>query len=256
MRPIPRRALLALPLLTGLPAHAKPVMAATPLSRTDLTWWRERHQAKLVELRQKQPTLIFLGDSITQQWEHSGPPAWQDYAPAWQLLYGDRNAVNLGFIGDATAHLLWRIEHGEVGGIFPKVAVVLIGANNLGKLHWSAEDTLAGIDAVLAALRRRLPATKIVLLSILPSERNDWATATTLTINKGLAAQYRGGGSVTFLDVTPVFMKDGRLNRDLFADPKMTPPQVPLHPSAQGQILLSQAIEPTLAALLGDRVHK
>jgi lysophospholipase L1-like esterase len=50
-------------------------------------------------------------------------------------------------------------------------------------------------------------------------------------------------------------MKDGQLNRDLFLDPHLTPPAPPLHPSAQGQVLLSEAIEPTLAALLGDRPH-
>ena len=89
------------------PARDKPVLAATPLSRADLSWWRARHEAKLAELRQKRPDLIFLGDSITQGWESAGPPDWLDFAPIWQQFYGGRNAVNLGFTGDATAHLLW-----------------------------------------------------------------------------------------------------------------------------------------------------
>ena len=55
--------------------------------------------------------------------------------------------------------------------------------------------------------------------------------------------RYAHGGDVTYLDVGRVFMKDGRLNRDLFADPKMTPPQVPLHPSAEGQALMAEANE-------------
>jgi lysophospholipase L1-like esterase len=248
---------LALLLLSAaMPAQARPVLAATPLSRADLGWWRERHAAKLAELRQKHPALIFLGDSITQQWERGGPPDFQDYAPAWQRFYGDRNAVNLGFTGDATAHLLWRIGNGETAGISPKVAVVLIGANNLGRLHWSAEDTLAGIGTIVTELHRRLPLTRVLLVGILPSERNDWATATTVTVNAALAARYRTGGDVTFLDVGRVFMKNGRLNRDLFSDPRLTPPAAPLHPSAQGQTLLSEALEPTLATLLGDRPHQ
>lgn len=139
---------------------------------------------------------------------------------------------------------------------FPKVAVVLIGANNLGRLHWTAADTIAGIGVIMNELRRRLPSTKILLLSVLPSDRSDWVTETTVTINKGLAAKYRDVGGVTFLDVSRVFLKNNRTNPALFLDPLLTPPAAPLHPSAQGQNLLSEAIEPTLASLLGDRPHK
>ena len=131
----------------------------------------------------------------------SGPPEWLDFAPVWQRFYGDRNAVNLGFNGDATSHLLWRIENGEVAGIAPKVAVILIGANNLGRLHWSAEDTVAGIDAIVTQLRRRLPHTKLLLLGVLPSDRSAWATETTLAVNQALAARYGAASDVTYLDI-------------------------------------------------------
>ena len=252
---LPRRAALALPLLTALPAHADIPMAARPLSR-DIVWWQKRHKDKLAELREKKPALIFLGDSITQQWEFDGVPSWRNFAPGWQRFYGDRNAVNLGFSGDATCHLLWRIENGEVAGIAPKVAVVLIGANNLGRLHWTAADTVAGIEAIAGALRRRLPSTKILLLGVLPSERSDWVNDTTATINKTLASRYRDATTLAYLDAGKVFIKNGRANPDLFLDPLLTPPAAPLHPSAHGQNLLSEAIEPTLAALLGDYIHR
>jgi lysophospholipase L1-like esterase len=255
MRSIPRRAAFALPLLAALPARAEVPMAARPLSR-DIAWWQKRHKEKLEELREKKPALIFLGDSITEQWEYEFEPEWRKFAPLWRRFYGDRNAVNLGFTGDATSHLLWRIENGEVAGISPKVAVVLIGANNLGRLHWTAGDTIAGIAAIIRDLRTRLPTTKILLLGVLPSDRSDWVTETTVAINKGLATRFRDTDMVTYLDASPVFLKDGRTNRDLFLDPLLTPPAAPIHPSAEGQKRLSQFIEPTLARLMGDRVHQ
>ena len=230
-------------------------MAATPLSRMNQAWWQTRFEAKQKELSDRRVDLLFLGDSITQDYEVSGPPDWRDFMPVWQHYYGDRNAVNLGFNGDATSHLLWRIENGETAGISPKVAVILIGANNLGRLHWPAEDTVAGIDAIVTQLRRRLPNTKLLLLGVLPSERSAWATETTRAINRTLAVRYQKSGGVTYLDVGHVFMKNGKLNRDLFFDPKLTPPAAPLHPSAEGQALMADAIEPTLAGLLGDRRH-
>src|SRR5215469_17578941 len=135
------RLLAALCLLLTLAAAEAPrshvILAATPISRMDLPWWRTRFEAKQAELKRDPPQLVFYGDSITQNWERHGPPDWMNFAPVWQRFYGDRRAINLGFVGDTTANLLWRIEHGEAGGIAPKVAVILIGANNLGRIHWS-----------------------------------------------------------------------------------------------------------------------
>ena len=88
-----------------------------------------------------------------------------------------------------------------------------------------------------------------------PSDRSTWVTESTATINNALAARYRNGGEVTYLDIGHVFMRDGRLNAGLFFDPKLTPPEPPLHPTPEGQALMAAAIEPTLAGLLGDRPH-
>jgi lysophospholipase L1-like esterase len=248
---------LALALTVAAPSigSARTILAAVPIGRTDLPWWRERHEAKLRELAHAKPELIFLGDSITQDWEDSGPPEWKDFAPAWQRFYGDRHAVNLGFKGDTTASLIWRIRNGEVAGIAPKVAVVLIGANNMGRPHWPADDTVAGIDTIIDELHKRLPATKILLLGVLPSERSAWITETTAQINRMLSKRYKDSKAVTFLDLTALFMRNGVLNRDLFLDPKLTPPEPPLHPTAQAQAMMARAMEPMLANMLGDRPH-
>ena len=251
-----RRALLAAGAVSVCaPARAASVLAATPISRMDLKWWRERHLAKLDELRRTRPNLIFLGDSITQSWEYDGPEAWRNFVPVWRRFYGGRNAVNLGFSGDTTASLLWRIRNGETDGIAPKAAVILIGANNLGRLRWPADDTILGIDTIVNDLRRRLPATRLLLLGVLPSERSDWTSQTEWTINRALDAKYATDQAVTFLDVGHVFMRGNRVNRDLYYDPKLNPPAAPLHPSAQGQGLMAAAMEPVLAGMLGDQPH-
>ncbi len=237
--------------------HARTVLAATPIARLDLPWWKQRFGEKARRLREGRVGLVWYGDSITQDWERHGPPAWADFAPVWQRFYGDREAVNLGFSGDTTANLLWRIENGEAEGIAPKAAVILIGANNLGRLHWSSDDTVAGIEAIVAALRRRLPRTKLLLLGVLPSERSAWASRTTEEVNRALLARYGGARvpGVTFLNETGVFVHDGQVDRGAFLDPLVTPPQPPLHPTAQAQARLAAAIEPTLSALLGDQEH-
>ncbi|MFL5336473.1 MAG: GDSL-type esterase/lipase family protein, partial [Geminicoccaceae bacterium] len=152
-------------------------------------------------------------------------------------------------------HLLWRMQNGELDGIRPKAAVVLIGANNMGRVHWTAEQTVAGIGAVVAELQRRLPAIKIIVLGVLPSIRSKWVTRTTNEVNRALAARYPAGSGVAFMDLTALFVRDGQVDRTQFYDDELTPPDPPLHPTAQAQQRIAEAIEPTLAAIMGDRNH-
>ena len=249
-----RRTLVVATAASLLGGADRVAVAATPISRLDTAWWRARHIDKLAELKRGPVDLIWLGDSITQDWELDGPQDWRNFAPVWQRFYGDRHAVNLGFKGDNTSHLLWRMQNGEIDGIRPKLAIVLIGANNMGRVHYNSEQTVAGIETVVADLRQRLPATKILLLSVLPSIRSKYVNRTTVEINHALA-EMPADGLVTYRDVTNLFMRNGEVDRTQFLDDQLTPPDPPLHPTAQAQSRLAEAIEPTVATLMGDRRH-
>jgi lysophospholipase L1-like esterase len=246
-------AALASPLLPS-PALARVPLAAEPIDRMTTPWWRERHEAKLAEIRRSAPNLLMLGDSITQDYEERGPPGWRDFVPVWEHFYGGRRAINLGFKGDATSHLLWRLLHGELEGMRPRAAVLLIGANNMGAPHWGAADTIEGIEAILRLCRQKQPQMGVVLVSVLPSLRSAWITATTKAINAGLAARYGGGKvrGIGYVDVTGLFERDGAVDSRLYMDPMLTPPAPPLHPTAQTQARMAAMIEPALAAMLGD----
>ncbi len=241
----------ALPLLACLTLAAAPLPhAAQPLSRADLPWWQARFSAKQAELHARPPALVWFGDSITQDFEQSGPQPWRNFKPIWDRFYAPRNAVNLGFKGDATSHLLWRIEHGETDGIHPRLAIILIGANNFGHLHWPAQPTLLGIETIIATLHQRLPATRLLLLGVLPSIRNPWVDEQTRAVNAALATRYADGRDVTFRDLSALFLADGHIIPGAFLDPRLTPPDPPLHPSAETQRRIAEAIEPDVARLM------
>ena len=249
-----KRSWLACALLAALalPALAARLpLAAVPISRLNLPWWSARHQEKLAEAKREPVDLVWLGDSITQQFESP------DYLPTWTRFYGDRHPLNLGFSGDATSHLLWRIDHGELGGLAPKLAVVLIGANNLGRLHWPAADDITGVEAVVARTQALLPRTKVLVLGVLPSDRGPWVAQSTARINAALAAHYAHGAvpGVAFTDQSALFLRGGKVDDSQFHDIKLVPPEPALHPSPEAQARLAAAIEPTVAALMGDRDH-
>ena len=247
-----RRLLLAsLGLVAAGPVRVP--LAATPLSRADAKWWAERHAAKLREVRAGRVDLLWIGDSITQDWERASAQEAQNFAPVWQRFYGGRHAVNLGFKGDATAHLLWRLRNGELDGVAPKAAVLLIGANNFGRLRWSVADSLAGHDACVAEIRRRV--AKLLVIGVLPSDRGDWTTQATRGMNAGLAQRYGGGkvAGVGWVDATSLFERGGTIDRSHYYDPLLRPPEPAIHPTAQAHARLAALIEPEIAAMLGDR---
>jgi hypothetical protein len=265
---------LCLLLLPLTPVRAATVnLAASPIGRMDLPWWKHRFEHSLVRVREGHVGLIWLGDSITQNWELAMPAPYADYVPVWQRFYGDRQAVNMGFTGDTTASVIWRLDHGEVDGISPRVVILLIGANDLGRVHWNAAQTVGGIKAVIDILHRKLPETKVILLGVLPSRRTAWADVQTVAINKALASDFQGSPFVIFMDVGHVMLKNGQPDADLYLDPKMsklsaamlipthpeiahmTVPGVLLHPDAFGMGRIAAAIEPRLHRLMDDRDH-
>lgn len=243
--------LVAFPGAAGLAARVN--LAAAPISRMDLPWWRQRFEEKAAELNREKVELVWYGDSITEDFEHRAPPPWQDFAPIWQRFYAGRHAINLGFVGDSTANLIWRIDHGEASGISPKVAVVLIGANNFGLPHWPASETVPGIEEVVRLLRVHLPHTSIVLLSVLPSRRSAWVSENTTLTNAALAKRYAASHTVHYIDVTDIFVRDGKLDPELFLDRFFSPPEPLLHPTPAAQAMICAAIEPTVAALMDDQ---
>src|SRR6266702_5020886 len=144
--------------------------AVVPTDRLSESWWAERHEAAVKAAHSHPDTqLLLIGDSITNNYDKPNPPD-ENFLPTWKEFYEPRKALNLGFSGDATEHVRWRLAHGEIDGLHPKVAVLLIGTNNTGHFHQTAEQTIGGIDAVIGDLEQRLPQTQILLLGILPSE--------------------------------------------------------------------------------------
>jgi lysophospholipase L1-like esterase len=57
---------------------------------------------------------------------------------------------------------------------------------------------------------------------------------------------------VAYLDIGSIFFKNGAINSAIFYDPRLQQPAKPLHPDTVGQRMMAEAIEPTLAKLMGD----
>jgi beta-glucosidase len=219
-------------LASGLPARAQAPATVTPASRDG--WWMKMHESFLDQAKKGDIKLLFLGDSITQGWNNNA---------VWKRFYGPRQAANFGIGGDGTQHVLWRVQHGELEGIHPRVAVLMIGTNNSGSN--SAAEIAQGITTIVKELRSRLPETKILLLAVFPRGPKPDGTRAKLEEVNHQVARLDDGSHVAYLDIGKEFLNaDGTLSREIMPDY--------LHLSARGYRVWADAMEPTLWRLLDE----
>ena len=200
-------------------------------------WWGPRHEAVGARLAQGNVDLLFLGDSITHGWENTGKELWDQY-------YVPRHAVNMGFGGDRTQHVLWRLDHSDFTGLSPKLAIIMIGTNNSNGADNTAEEIADGIIAICGRLRTRLPQTKILLLAIFPRNAEPGAQREKNAAASRLAARIADGKMIHYLDINEEFLTDtGVLAKEIMPDY--------LHPNAAGYQIWAEAIEAKVAELMG-----
>lgn len=221
-------------------AEATASKSTTPAERFKEDWWKKRWEQKLEATKAAGDTqLVFLGDSITQGWEGGGNKQ------IWDENFGKYNPLNLGFSGDRTEHLLWRLKTDEenLKKLNPKVAVILIGTNNTGHEQRPAPDTAGGIKAVLDELHTLWPDTKLLVLSVFPRGENadDKLRKLNDEINL-LVAKFADNRTIYVQDISSAFLSaDGTLAKDIMPDK--------LHLSGKGYALWAQAITPKLKEL-------
>ena len=238
MRSTSRLAALVLGLQFGL-VSALAHSAIEPAPRTDKGWVdRQASFNATVAADGGKAQLIFIGDSITQGWEGEGKEVWAKH-------YAHRNAINLGIGGDRTQHVLWRLDNGNLAGLKPKAAVVMIGTNNSNGEDNSPEQIVDGVRAIVDKLRTKLPGTKVLLVAIFPRAENFNAQRGKLAQINQVLRRLADDKTVFWADFGHKFLNDdGTMPRELMPDY--------LHLSKAGYQIWADSIENQLSQLLGE----
>jgi hypothetical protein len=125
------------------------------------TSWLDTHAGlvKTVEANKGSIDLLLVGDSITMQW-----------GAALTKHFGKYKCVNIGIGGDKTQNVLWRLDHGGVAGIEPRVIVLLIGNNNMFFTPETGVEAVAqGIKTCTLNLRGKFPKAQVIVVKIFPA---------------------------------------------------------------------------------------
>ena len=111
--------------------------------------WLQRHEKYVRMARKGHIDVLFLGDSITDDWGGEGHAQDAPGAKIFAAEFEPLHAANFGMDGDRTQHVLWRLQNGELEGIHPKVVMLMIGTNNSNRNDNTAEEIADGIKAIV-----------------------------------------------------------------------------------------------------------
>lgn len=239
-------ALLSLVAALGVGVLCQTAIANAPASgiiptkrAVDYEWmsiktWDKMHAEDTLIAEYDQVDVLFVGDSITAGWD------WK----TWEQHFAPLNAANFGIGGDNTGNVLWRLQHGAIGNLQPKLIVLLIGVNNVGALQETPEQAADGVTRVVQQLQLAWPNSKILLNAVFPFDQ--LATAPNRTkvkqLNK-IIAKLGNNKTIFFKDYGPLLLeKDGSISPEIMKDF--------LHPTAKGYEVWANAMTPDIKALL------
>ncbi len=192
--------------------------------------YRRIHQRQCADALKNKPELILLGDSITMRW----PPEMMNRD------LGKFKPANFGYGGDWTQNVLWRVQNGIIDKVKPKIAVLLIGTNNISN-KYTNKEIVEGTKAIIAEINKKSPKAKIVLMGIFPrgkSIRNNRYYERIKIINKSLE-KLCDNKKLFYLDIGSKLVEpDGSITREMMRDG--------LHIGPKGFEIWGAALKPLL----------
>ena len=194
--------------------------------------------AMLTAAVQPGPTVVFMGDSITEAW-----------APLFPEMFRGRAYVGRGISGQTTPQMLLRF-HKDVVALRPAVVVILAGTNDIAGN--SGPSTLEMIEENLAAMTEMAQGNGIhvVLSSVLPVYDYPWRPglepAPKIVALNAWIRRYAAERGAVYLDYHAA-MSDARqgLRAEFSADG--------VHPNEAGYRVMAPLVEQAISEALRPR---
>ena len=180
--------------------------------------------------------VVFMGDSITEEWSNLYPE-----------YFTEKGYINRGIGGQTTPQMLIRFKP-DVVDLKPEIVVVLAGTNDIAGNTGPSNAKMITDNIFSMAEIAKAYQMKVVLSSILPVYEYDWAReikdppSTIQAVNDALK-QYASDQGLIYLDYFSSMVDERQgLNSDYTSDG--------VHPNESGYILMSSLAEEVLSELL------
>ena len=198
------------------------------------------HRTFMNRIKQGPIGIVFYGDSITEGINKLGQEAllakYETYKPAV-----------FGVSSEETQHLLYRLTTGEADITpNPKVVVLMIGVNDISHNKGVKPEKVAeGVKRNLDVIREKMPASKVLLMSLLPfgKESSSPNRQKVSAVNEVLKT-YVDGKSVIYVDIHSKFLDANGTVLEGTMD------AASLHPTEKGYEVWHTALWPVAEPLL------
>ncbi len=201
------------------------------------------HEQLLEKARKGGIDVYFIGDSITRRW---GATDYPELLANWNRNFFGWNAANFGWGADLIENMLWRLEHGELDGVNPKIIVVLAGINNVGTVpgdEAKVENITRGLKALVNICRQKAPNATLILTALFPRNDNLAVISTINQINENLA-KMADGTKIRYLNVNAKLAdQNGKLFEGMSKDA--------LHPTVKAYQVWADGLKPIFTEILG-----
>ena len=180
--------------------------------------------------------VVFMGDSITEEWSNLYPE-----------YFTEKGYINRGIGGQTTPQMLIRFKP-DVVDLKPEIVVILAGTNDIAGNTGPSNAKMITDNIFSMAEIAKAYQMKVVLSSILPVYEYDWAReikdppSTIQAVNDALK-QYASDQGLIYLDYFSSMVDERQgLNSDYTSDG--------VHPNESRYILMSSLAEEVLSELL------
>lgn len=235
---------------TDIPGNTA-IVPVAKLEEDSYDWWA-RH-AEVLHIKDSiTPEIVLIGNSITHFWgglpalkNADGKPRNANGPETWKSLFGSYRVLNMGFGWDRTQNVLWRLDHGELDGLNPRVVIINIGTNNTSETvnarMNTAPEIVEGIKAICGRVRSKVPGAKIILMAVFPREQSPDNPRRMLIneINRQLEV-FAGEQKIQLINIGPKMLApDGTLTKEIAGDF--------CHPTEKGYQIWADAICPLIS---------
>lgn len=211
------------------------LLIAMGLFAQEKTWAQfERYQGKNDSL-QASPTVVFMGNSITDAWPKAHPEFFRQY-----------NFAGRGISGQVSSQMLVRFQQ-DVIALNPKAVVILCGANDiaLNNGYISLDHILQNIQSMCEIAR--FHRIKPIVCSVLPAKRFKWRPelkpAEDIRILNEMIKAYAKENKIPYIDYHSAMTdEEGGLPAKYSADG--------VHPNPDGYAVMESIIMPALKKYL------
>lgn len=207
------------------------------------------HTQLLKKAQQGGIDIYFEGDSIVRRW---GAIDYPQLLAHWNQSFHGWNAADFGWGSDTLQNILWRLQNGELDGVYPKVVVLQAGTNNIGNIlppegeDKRVKDILEGFKAILNVIQVKAPNATIIVTGIFPRNDNMAVIPLIYKVDETLS-KLADGKRILYLDINAKLADHaGKLYKGMMNGDG-------IHPALEGYQVWSQALKPILTKILGPR---